>query len=96
MLEWLKLDSRTHICLESVSPGECHEPIWPHPFLYIKETKMVLLPQKMELDAQTHIYLESVSPGECHKHIYMATPFTVFKKKPKMVLLPEELMEQQA
>ena len=62
----------------------------PHPFLYLKKSKMVLLREKMELDPQSHIYLESVSPGERHKHIYMATPLLVFKKKkPKMVLLPE-------
>ena len=54
--------------------------IGPHPFLFSKKPKIVLLPEiRMELDPQTHIYLESVSPGELHEHIYMATPLSVLK-----------------
>ena len=57
---------------------------------------MILLPEKrMELDPQTHIYLEIVSPREHDKHIYMVTPLSVLKTKPKMVLLPQK-MELQA
>ena len=35
------------------------------------------------LDPQTHIYLELVLPEERHENVYMATPLSVFKKKPK-------------
>ena len=45
----MELDPRTHIYLESVSPGECYKHIYmTTPFCIKKEPKMVLLHKKGE------------------------------------------------
>ena len=47
--------------------------------VFKQKPKMLLLPEKgMELE-----YLESVSPGKRHEHVYMVTPFSLFKTKTK-------------
>ena len=84
MIEWLKLDPRTHTYSESVSPEERHEHVYMTISLLCKKktnkkTKRVLWPEnRMELDPQIHIDLGSVSAGGCHEHVYMATPLAVF------------------
>ena len=65
-------------------------------FVFKKAKNGTFAEKRMELDPQTHIDLQSVSPEEHHAHICMATPLSVFKKKPKMVLLSEKRMGLQA
>ena len=50
--------------------------------IYSIECQLFILEQ-LKLEPQTYIYIyiyRIVSPGECHEHIYMVTPFSVFKK----------------